>query len=190
MDTDVVTILVGTYHDLALTQPFGDIWVAFGIGKHCRFYNINAICASLGEPRSRVLPVFHAFSGCCTTSAFKGRGKKSVWKTWHAYGEITETFEYLACHPFELVYVDSAHFKAIERLTVIFYDEQSTELCQPDKKRHLLPEESVHRKNATNTGCSTAAYPTGSVPSSNLDHQLTDPTSGFFSPGICLGQGI
>ena len=93
VDTDVVTILVGTYHDLALTQLSGDIWVAFGIGKHYRFYSINAICASLGEPRSRELPVFHAFSGCTSRAKARnlcgrldwpmGRSQKHL-SIWHA----------------------------------------------------------------------------------------------------------
>ncbi len=80
VDTDVVVILVGTFHDLAAVQPLLDIWVAFGTGKNYRFYSINAICASLEEPRSRALPVFHAFWGCDATSAFNGKGKKSAWQ--------------------------------------------------------------------------------------------------------------
>ena len=102
--------------------------------------------------------------------------------------EIRETFEYLACHSFELLYVNSAHFEMIERLTVILYDKSSplSSVNQTRKEIFCLKNQS----NATNTGCSTAAYPTGSVPSWNLDHQLTDSTSGSFSPGICLGQGI
>ena len=55
VDTDVVVILVGTFHNLAAVQPLLDIWVGFGTGKNYRFYNINAICASLGEPWSQAL---------------------------------------------------------------------------------------------------------------------------------------
>ena len=83
VDTDVVAILVGAFHDLAVTEPLTDIWVAFGMSKNFRFYSINSICASLGENKSRSLPVFHAFSGCDTTSAFKGKGKRSAWQAWH-----------------------------------------------------------------------------------------------------------
>ena len=49
VDTDVVVILAGTFHDLVVTQPLADIWVAFGMGKNYRFYPINAICESLGN---------------------------------------------------------------------------------------------------------------------------------------------
>ena len=111
VDTDVVVILVGTFHNLAAVQPLLDIWVAFGTGKNYRFYNINAICASLGEPRSCALPVFHAFSGCDTTSAFNGKGKKSAWQ---AFEDVTGTLVYLASHPFEKLYLDSESFQKLE----------------------------------------------------------------------------
>ena len=125
VDTDVVVILAGTFHDLITTHPLADIWVAFG----------NAICASLGEPKSRALPVLHAFSGCDTTSAFNGKGKKSVW---HIYEDITETFVYLASHPFQLLDVDDDHFKKIERLTVILYDKTSPLRSINDTRRELF----------------------------------------------------
>ena len=108
VDTYVDVILAGTFHDLVATQPLADIWVAFGMGKNYRFYRINAICESLGEPQSRALPVFHAFSGCDTTSAFNGKGKKSVWQAWQAFEDVT--FVYLAGHPFQLLDAEEGNF--------------------------------------------------------------------------------
>ena len=92
VDTYVVTILIGAYFNLLMTQPQVDIWVAFGMDKYFRFYSINAICSSLGVAKSRALPVFHAITGCDTVSAFKGKGKKSAWQVRQAYEEITDTF--------------------------------------------------------------------------------------------------
>jgi hypothetical protein len=37
VDTDVVTILIGAYFNLVMTQPLVDIWVAFGMGKYFAF---------------------------------------------------------------------------------------------------------------------------------------------------------
>ena len=125
VDTDVVVILVGAFFELTMAQPFADIWIAFGTGKDFRFYSINGLCATLGEPRSRALPIFHALTGCDTTSAFRGKGKKSAWQAWQAYEEITDTFQFLATHPFEHLNVHSDHFQTIERLTVILYDKTS-----------------------------------------------------------------
>ena len=91
-----------------------DIWVAFGMGKNYRFYSINDICASLGVAQSLALPVFHAISGCDSTSAFKSKGKKSAWQAWQAYEEVTETFTYLAGHPFTVLHEESDHFLKLE----------------------------------------------------------------------------
>ena len=134
VDTDIVTILVGAFFKLAMIQPQVHIRVSFGMGKSFRFYSINAICASLGEAKSRALPVFHALTGYDTVSAFNAltgydtvsafrrKGKKSTWQAWQAYEDITNTFVYLANHPFKHLYAGSDHFKKIERLTVIMYD--------------------------------------------------------------------
>ena len=123
---EVVIILAGAFFDLIVTQPLTSIWVAFGMGKHYRFYHINAICARLGEPQSRALPVFHAYSGCDTTSAFKGKSKKSAWQAWQAYKDVTDTFVHLASHPFQILNDDSEQFHEIQRLTVVLYDKTST----------------------------------------------------------------
>lgn len=48
-DTDVAVLLAGTFYDLIVNQTPIDTWdLSFGMDKLCRFYHINAICASLG----------------------------------------------------------------------------------------------------------------------------------------------
>ncbi len=37
VDTDVVVILAGAFHELLVTQPLADIWIAFGRSKNYRF---------------------------------------------------------------------------------------------------------------------------------------------------------
>ena len=127
MDTDIVVILVGVFCDLAKINPELDLWVAFGTGKNYTHYTINAICSQLGESKSRSLPVFHALSGCDTTSAFKGKGKKSFWQVWNSYEDVTHTFVHFATHPFEHLDINSEVFKQIERLVVIVYDKTHNE---------------------------------------------------------------
>ena len=92
VDTDVIVILTGVFFELTASKPLADIWVAFGTGKIFRLYSINAICTYLGKERTQALPIFHALTGCDTTSAFRGKGKKSAWQAWQAYDEVTETF--------------------------------------------------------------------------------------------------
>ena len=75
VDTDVFAILIGKYHMLEAIESNRDIWIAFGMGRHFCFYHVNSICAYLGKERSQALPVFHAYTGCDTTSAFHGKGR-------------------------------------------------------------------------------------------------------------------
>jgi len=98
--------------------------MAFGMGKNYRFFHVNTICASLGESQSKALPVFHAFSGLDTNSAFNGKGKKSVWQAWQI-NDVTETFVSLASNPFQLLNLYDEHFEKLERLTVILYEKTS-----------------------------------------------------------------
>ena len=108
------------------------------MGKHYRFYHINAICARLGEPKSRALPVFHAYSGRDTTSAFKGKSKKSAWQAWQAYKNVTDTFVHLVSHPNQILNDDSEQFHEIERLTVVLYDKTSASSSVNETRRNLF----------------------------------------------------
>jgi hypothetical protein len=141
VDTDVVVILAGLYFQLVTNQQLCDLWVAFGMGKKFRFYHINNICENLGEPRSRALPVFHALSGCDTTSAFHGKGKKSAWQTWQVYSDVTATFANLARNPFTLLDVDSNDFQKIERFTVLLYDQRSDSFSVNETRKRLFCQE-------------------------------------------------
>jgi hypothetical protein len=95
------------------------------MGRHFSYININTICVSLGEARSRSLPVFHALTGCDTTSSFYGKGKKSAWQAWELYPDVTSTFEFLAKNAYHQLTTDSVHFKRIERYVVILFDKSS-----------------------------------------------------------------
>ena len=95
-------------------------------------------CARLEEPQSRALPVFHAYSDCDTTSAFKGKSRKSAWQAWQAYKDVTDTFVHLVSHPFQILNADSEQFHEIERLTVILYDKTSASSSVNETRRNLF----------------------------------------------------
>ena len=101
VDTDVVIILVDKFHDLVSYNPRGKIFVAFGVGRYYSVLDINWICSTLGESKSRSLPVFHAFTGCDTTCFFCNVGKLSAWQTWESNPELTTVLEHLAAQPFQ-----------------------------------------------------------------------------------------
>ena len=101
VDTDIVVILIGKFFDMQLHYPEIELWVAFGVGKHFRYIHVNAICIKLGKDISRSLPVFHAFSGCDTTSCFYGIGKKTALKAWKSFPGATKSFLHIHENPFE-----------------------------------------------------------------------------------------
>ena len=102
--------------------PAADIWIA---GKNFTYIHIDYICNDLGNEKSMALPVFHSFTGCDTTSAFWGEGKKSAWEAWKCYPEVTQAFLYMASHPHIQITVESQHFQLLEYFTVILYDKAS-----------------------------------------------------------------
>ena len=57
VDTDVIIILIGQFHNIIDQYPNAALWVAFGTGKYFRYYSINTICAHLGKLKSRCLPL-------------------------------------------------------------------------------------------------------------------------------------
>ena len=138
VDTDVVVILVGQLPSLLLDYPDIDIWVAFGMGKNFCHYNINSICRNLGEDKSRALPLFHAYTGCDTTSCFLGKGKKSAWKVWKSHPDLTQAFLHLVNHPFQEVDSSSAHIRCLERFTILMYDVTSNLISINEARRELF----------------------------------------------------
>ena len=95
VDTDVVVIIIGKFHHLQSLCPNVSIWITFGEGKNFSYYCINTFYEHLGGEKSLALPVFHSFTGCDTTSAFYGRGKKSAWEAWNCFDDIYNSSFYL-----------------------------------------------------------------------------------------------
>ncbi|XP_071477249.1 uncharacterized protein [Diadema antillarum] len=138
VDTDVLVILIGQFPSLFIEHPDIDIWVAFGVGKNFCHYNINNICKHLGDDKSRALPLFHAYTGCDTTSCFLGKGKKSAWRVWKSYPEVTQAFLHFVDHPFQAVDVSSEHISCLERFTVLMYDVTSNLVSVNEARRELF----------------------------------------------------
>ena len=137
IDTNVVVILVGKLHDLLAYNQRAKVWVAFGMGRHFSIISINSICSTLGEARSRALPVFHAFTGCDCTSQFCGIGKKTAWRAWELNSQVTPALQNIATHPFQQLAVSSKNFQKLERFTIIMYD-RSSPLASVNDTRLML----------------------------------------------------
>ena len=78
VDTDVLIIMIGTFHDLITLYPSTAIWICLGMGKYVQYISVNATCEFRGPETSRALPMFHSFTRCDTTSRFFGKGKNSA----------------------------------------------------------------------------------------------------------------
>jgi len=74
VDTDVVVLAIAFQQKIACHE----LWVALGTGQHLRYLPAHELACVLGPERSCALPMFHAFTGCDTVSAFVGRGKKDL----------------------------------------------------------------------------------------------------------------
>ena len=138
VDTDVIVVLIGEFHVIHEVYPDADIWIAFGTGKHFRYYHINTLCGNLGRDKLRSLPSFHAFTGCDTTSSFFGKTKKSAWEAWNSFPTASETFLYIANNPFEVVDFESTHFKVLEHFTIILYDKTSSLVSVNEARKELF----------------------------------------------------
>ncbi len=131
VDTDVVVLSVAT----AAKLDIQNLWVAFGTGKICRYIPIHEIVASIGPRKSQALPMFHAYTGCDTVSAFATRGKKSAWDTWKAFEDITTTFLTLSTGPDEVSNEDIA---TLERFTILLYNRTSGLMSIDDARKQLF----------------------------------------------------
>ena len=189
VDTDVVVILVGLFFDLVTIQPSCDFWIAFGMGKNYRLYHINSICESLGEPRSRALPVFHAFSGCDTTSAFNGKGKKSqasLAGLWWRYGNIPLPGQ-------ASIYAAGRWLRQLSEAGEVdshtVWQMESFVLSQRNTQATLLSWELVNGETPPYPRCSSPTCQVCSIPSRYLDKQYKHSTGTSISTWLWLDEG-
>ena len=123
VDTDVVILTIRFFQQLGLEE----LWVGFGTGPTYKDIPVHELSKTIlvTSHRSQTIQIqsllfFHAFTGSDVTSAFKGIGKKSAWKVWQCYPEVTDTFDELTKHPRSLT-IESSHMKVLERFTILLY---------------------------------------------------------------------
>ena len=139
-DTDVVVVAIAT---LNRTKP-GELWVAFGTGRHSRFIPIHEIAVAVGPRNSAILPLFHARILCDTVSSFAGIGKKTAWAAWNVYPEVTEAFEELMhmADPFS-----DRTLEVIERFVVLMYSRTNDLSRVNDARKQLFAQKSRSLEN-------------------------------------------
>ena len=129
-DTDVVVLAIAMFSQI---NP-DELWLVFGTGSNFCYIAIHSVVGGM-DPRTCIaLPVFHAFTGCDTISAFGGRGKKTAWKTWEVFPEVTEAFEHLLLMEHD---ISEASLSLLERFVVLLYD-RTSDLGEVDDARKVL----------------------------------------------------
>ena len=78
-----------------------------------------------GREKCRAIIPFDALSGCDTTSTFFGKSKKSAWKTWNIYPDVTNKFLHINDNTFQEINLPSPQFVVLQRFVVLMYDKTS-----------------------------------------------------------------
>ena len=117
-DTDVVVLAAAA---VATLSP-EELWVSYGTGKSHKVLPALLFAKALGSSQSRCLSLFHALTGCDTTSFFAGHRKRTAWTTWENFPDVTCAFLELARAPSAI----SSEFQSlIERYLILMYDKTS-----------------------------------------------------------------
>ena len=132
VDSDIVVLAIRFFSTLCLLE----LWVGFASGKNLRDIPIHDICSDLGPSRSMALPLFHAITGCDTTSHFLGCGKKTAWASWQNTPGLTETLLALTNAP-SCLSLESLHMEKLERFVVVVYS-KGCGLAKVNEARHRL----------------------------------------------------
>lgn len=75
-DTDVAALCVYACNMINTQQ----LWFRTGVKDKLRFLPVHRLAEKLGEDLCRLIPSFHALTGCDSTSALYQIGKRKAWK--------------------------------------------------------------------------------------------------------------
>ena len=81
VDTELLVLAVKAAQRLDIAE----LLIALGVARNFPYLSAHQMANALGQERSVVLHMFHAFTGCDTVSFFNGRGQKTAWETWSAF---------------------------------------------------------------------------------------------------------
>lgn len=133
VDSDVVVLAIAFFEQLNLSK----LWIGLGSGKNYRDIPIHDLQLQLGPARSKALPLFHALSGCDTTSQLLGCGKKTAWAAWQSMPEMTDVLNTIMESP-ETFAIDSAHMKKLERFHVLMYSKTCSAATVNEARKDLF----------------------------------------------------
>ena len=74
-DTDVLVLSAAHFEGIASKE----LWFRTGVKDRLHFVSVHDVCQNLSNRVLKALPAFHALTGCNTTNALSGIGKKKPW---------------------------------------------------------------------------------------------------------------
>ncbi|KAJ7382403.1 hypothetical protein OS493_035244 [Desmophyllum pertusum] len=95
VDTDVLVIMIGLFHDMIALYPSAAIWIGLGMGKYVQYISVNATCAFRGPETSRALPIFSFIYWIHSTQP-----PVSLARVRSPFPDMTEAFKFLQDHPY------------------------------------------------------------------------------------------
>ena len=117
VDTDVLVLsrLAFTH----LTDKVHQLWIDFGTGNNRKLFAIDRIYENIGADKAQAIIFFLAITGFDQVSFLSHVTKKSAWKVWDLFKEITLVFCRLSNQPSLNKVKDS--LPIVERFTVLLY---------------------------------------------------------------------
>ena len=151
VDTDVVVLAIAMFERI---NP-EEYWIAFGTKSNFHYIPVHSIAAAMDSRACAVFHVFHAFTGCDTTSALAGRGRKTAFNTWKLFPEVTAAFEDLL-HMQENI--GDTSISTLQRFVVLVYDRTSDIAEVSEARKHLYTKVKKLRKPPSNASISGTAH--------------------------------
>ena len=146
VDSDVVILAI----------RFTELWIGFAGGKNYSDIPAHEVSKNLGPQKSLALPLFHALTGCDTTSAFLGHGKKSAWAAWEATPDLTESLVTLTSVPEQIN--NDVHVQRLEHMVVIMYSKSCGSSRVDEARSPFLEWYQVSREPASHPSCTDSAH--------------------------------
>lgn len=98
---------------------------------------MHDIVQRLGSSKAKSLPAFHALTGCDTTSAFFGKGKKTAWSAWQSLPELTLPLQLLS-GPNPTLELINTHTPIFHKFVLLLYGITDDTITTVDTARHSL----------------------------------------------------
>ena len=128
-DTDVAVLCVAHFQNIRCRE----LWFQTGMKDKARFIPIHTLPSSLGPLLSKASPAYHAFTGCDTTSAFSGIGKKKSWKVLVNDSEAQQQLASLGEEPL----AQASQLQSCEAFVCSLYT-TAKKFAKTDDARHFL----------------------------------------------------